>query len=490
MATPRRLTRNKIHRPTPELSEVASLLRDTELFQGFLNTLENPDKVLRLECGGDISVYDDISREARVGSVLRTRAQAVIGKEWDLVPASDDSKDMQIADYVKQVFLSFPFDTSRRSILRGGLLKGFSVSEIIWDQSEGDTFIKAMRHRAQRRFRFDLDSNLRLLTQDDPLEGINLTKQYPYKFQNFVFGDEAETPYGVGLGRELYWPWWFKKNGIKFWLMFCEQFGSPTKIGKYQSGATKKDKDVLLDALDALQSTSSITIPEGMSIDLIQAAKSGSVSTQAELTRYMDEEIAVCVLGQSATTTGTAGRLGNDNAQADVREDLIKADADALCEHLNPGVVRWLVDYQFPGHGRYPKMWIRCGDEADLNKLSERDKTLGESGVKFTKKYFMGSYGLQEDDFYLVDEPKTTDFSEQGDTEVLDELLEDELADWQPLMQPLMQPLYDLIDQASSIDELRDKLQSITDRQDLQPLIDSLAPALLKARALGDAIEN
>lgn len=494
MATLRRLTKNKtVHTPTPELSEIATLERDIQIFNGFLNLLENPDKVLRLECGGDISVYDDISREARVGSVLRTRAQAVIGKEWDIIPASDDSQDMKIADYVKQVFLGFPFDTARRSILRGGLLKGFSVSEVMWDQSEGDTFIRAMKHRAQRRLRFDMNEHLRLLTPENPLEGSNLTALYPRKFQRFVFGDEAETPYGIGLGRELYWPWWFKKNGVKFWLMFCEQFGSPTKIGRYPGGSDSKQKDVLMDALDALTSSSSIAIPDGMSIDLIQAAKSGSVSTQAELTRYMDEEIAVCVLGQTATTTGTAGRLGNDDAQADVRDDLIKADADALCEHLNPGVVRWLVDYQFPGHGRYPQIWIRCGQEADLKELSERDKTLGETGVKFTKKYFMGNYGLEEDDFDLggstATDPKTAEFAE-GESDDLDELLEDELADWQPLMPPIIDPLRELLDQVDSLEELKEKLASITDQQDLQPLINSLAAGQLKARGLGDTIED
>ena len=64
-----------------ERREIASLARDTEIFQGFMQTLQNPDKVLRLECGGDISVYDDIGRDPRIASVLRTRALAVVGKE-------------------------------------------------------------------------------------------------------------------------------------------------------------------------------------------------------------------------------------------------------------------------------------------------------------------------------------------------------------------------------------------------------------------------
>ncbi|MDF5986520.1 hypothetical protein P4131_17570 [Pseudomonas aeruginosa] len=50
----------------------------------------------------------------------------------------------------------------------------------------------------------------------------------------------------------------------------------------------------------------------------------------------MDETIAKVTLGQVASSQGTPGRLGNDDLQADVRLDLVKADADLICE-LQPG---------------------------------------------------------------------------------------------------------------------------------------------------------
>ena len=37
------------------------------------------------------------------------------------------------------------------------------------------------------------------------------------------------------------------------------------------------------------------------------------------------------------------GRLGNDDLQADVRLDLVKADADLICESFNQGPARWLT---------------------------------------------------------------------------------------------------------------------------------------------------
>lgn len=475
----------------PETDEVATLGRDQGIFQGFLNVLENPDKVLRLEAGGDITVYDDIGRDPLIGSNLRTRAQAVVGKEWDMAPATDDNRDVEIAEYAKKVFLGFPFDLSRRAILRGGVLKGYAVSEIMWDYSEGDISIRAMKHRAQRRFRFDLKEHLRLLTAEDGLDGIDLTEAHPRKFQTFTFGDEPETSYGVGLGRELYWPWWFKKNGIKFWLMFCERFGSPTGLGKYPRGASPGEKATLLNALDTIRSSSSVIIPEGMEIALLEAAKSGSASTQSELVRYMDEQISICILGQTATTQGTPGRLGNDNAQEQVRDDLVKADADALTESLNAQVVRWLVDYQFPGHGRYPQMWIRAGAEADLNKLAERDKSLREGGVLFKKSYYVGSYGLKSDEFEVEEttagpETKPASFAEQAAQAHPADLISDRLdREAQPAIDAWIEQIEAMLAQAESLEQFKELLLAAYGDLPAGDLAAILASGLTAAEAAG-----
>lgn len=197
------------------------------------------------------------------------------------------------------------------------------------------------------------------------------------KFQHVTFGDEVETPYGVGLGRELYWPWWFKKNGIKFWMMFCDKFASPTVVGEYEGGnaTSPEDQNKLLSAAQAVHSNNAIIHPKGMNLSLLEAARSGNISTYRELAEFMNDEMTICILGQTATTTGKPGSMGDANEQADVREDIIKADADALCEALNSGVVSWLVDYQFPGRKNKRAYGVPFEFDQYL-ALAERMKTL------------------------------------------------------------------------------------------------------------------
>lgn len=401
----------------PITNEIASVATDYDIFQGFMEQIANPDEVLRLECGGDIRIYDNIGRDGRVSSNLGTRARAVIGKEWTMTPFSQETIDIKVAEYVQSVFLGFPFDRARRSILRGGTLKGFAISEMMWDYSEGDTFIRDMKYRHQRRFLFNTSNEILLKTTLNPM-GMNVSTRdgLPLnKFQHVAFGDEVETPWGIGLGRELYWPWWFKKNGIKFWMMFCDKFAGPTVVGEYEGGSSTSidDQTKLLSAAQAVHSNNAIIHPKGMSLRLMEAARSGNISTYRELAEFMNDEMTISILGQTATTTGTPGKLGNEQAQENVKNDLVKADADSLCEAFNArdtGCIRWLVDYQFPGLGRYPQMWIDCEEEEDKKTLAERDDKLStameKSGLRLSKSYYVRQHGLQDDDVEVA--PDTT----------------------------------------------------------------------------------
>lgn len=259
----------------PVLDEVASAISDPFWSYYVGQILINPDKTLRTESGGRaVEIFEELERDPQVRSNLQTRRLAVVGKEWEVVPASDKRQDLKISDFVQEVLLNFDFDTARYNLLQA-LNLGYKVSEIMWEYSEGDIWIKEMRARPSRRFAFGLLWELRLITRHNMVEGDPVPER---KFQLVRFGGDNGSPYGDGLGTSLYWPVWFKKNAIKFWLIFSEKFGSPTTIGKYPPGTTKEQQDALLQALNAIQQESAIKIPEGMQISFLEAQRSGSLN--------------------------------------------------------------------------------------------------------------------------------------------------------------------------------------------------------------------
>jgi phage gp29-like protein len=141
----------------------------------------------------------------------------------------------------------------------------------------------------------------------------------------------------------------------------------------------------------AIQTDSGIIMPEGMAIELLEAARSGTSDYKA-LHDTMNEAIQKVVLGQTASTQGTPGKLGNDNLQGDVRADIIKADADLICESWNLGPSRWLTQWNFPG--AVPPRVFRVTDEPeDLDTRADRDTKIKGLGYKPTLDYVKATYG-------------------------------------------------------------------------------------------------
>ena len=388
------MTRRKFQeKKKPIVEQIATAQNDiTRNYLGKI--LLNPDKVLSAEARAKgIEIYEDMLYEARVFSEMQKRKLAVIGKEWEIVPASDSPQDQKIADFVEEVFKKFSYDTSRQALL-SGIVTGFKPGEIMWDYSEGDIWIKEIKGLSPRRFAFDLENNIRLLTWSNMIEGEPVPER---KFIVFTNPSDNSSPYGDGLGRPLYWPIWFKKNGVKFWAVFLDKFGQPTPWGKYPPATEKAKQDDLLDALKAMQTDQAIITPDNMSVELLEAARASSVDSYDKWETFWNDAITFIILGQTATTEGTPGKLGEETARSDIRKEIVKADADLLCECQNTFLIPWLVDYNFPGVTVYPKVWIRTDPEKDLKPLADRDIILiRDLKLPTPLSYLYDTYGIPQ----------------------------------------------------------------------------------------------
>ena len=390
-------------RPPKLTDEIASISKDIDIFTGWLARLENPDPVLRTESSGrGLKLYDEVARDAHTSAVLSTRYLSLSGCEWEIVAAQSpsrkgrpnkQSKEQQIADFVTQTLLACNFSQAVQELSQAALY-GFYVAEILWKiDSDKNIGINRIITKHPKRFVFTAFRELKLLTPFNMIEGETLPDK---KFITFTWGS-SDNPYGIGLGQKLWWPVWFKKNGIKFWLVLLEKFGSPTVWGKYPNGTSQEQIDKFSDILETFQTDTGVTTPDTMQIELLEATRTGNVSYQS-LLDYMDKQISKCVLGQTLTTevSGT-GSYAASKTHDEVRNDILKADADILAETLNDSLIRWIVDYNFDGVIDYPKLWFHTESEGDLFQLAQRDKILSvDCGLAMSKRYFYDTYGIPE----------------------------------------------------------------------------------------------
>src|SRR6266702_897390 len=370
--------------------EIATIERDVNrLFFG--NVLTNDDDTLLTRGQGKgLKIYDELRRDAQAGAVLDKREFAVIARPWDVTPASRSTSDMAAAELVRSNLKTLQFDRISRELL-DATLKGYAVGEIMWGIRDNRIVALDVIARNQRRFTFDLERRLRMITREHLMEGEELPER---KFIVHTVGGKEGSPYGKGIGGWLFWPVLFKRKDIPSWLIFADKFGSPISIGRYPAGTSQPEQEKLLNALRAIAQDAGIIVPIGTEIELLEAARAGSIDTYEKLARYMDEQISVAVLGETMTTTAQAAGLGSNQADVhnEVRKELAQADADLLSDTLNNTLVKWLVDYNNPGAG-YPRLFRNFEEQIDLNKRADRDVRLYGLGYRPDQNYIDETYG-------------------------------------------------------------------------------------------------
>ncbi len=370
--------------------EIATTKDGKDITRGYVNglpLLAPTDSLLQLKGAGDYKVYMEVLRDEEVKSAFAQRVRAVISRPWEVRPGGDKLIDKKAAEFVKSVIGNLNFDDLTEKMLYG-IFYGYSVGETIWAEENARWVISNIKVRDRRRFAFDPDMQLRMKTMQNML-GEELP---PYKFWHFSAGaDHDDEPYGIGLAHWLYWPVFFKRNGIRFWLTFLEKFGTPTAKGEYPEGTSETQQDALLNSLRDIQNDSAIIVPHGMTVELLEATRSGTADYKS-LVEMMNNSINKVIIGQTASSQGTPGRLGNDDLQGDVRLDIVKADADLICMSFNSTVIKWLVDFNFSG-AAYPQVWRTVEEPEDLQSRAERDVKIKDMGWKPTLKYIQETYG-------------------------------------------------------------------------------------------------
>jgi len=476
------MTDSKVDRPVTDLLATTADGRDiTRGFVDALDYLRPTDKTLLHRCKGDLEVYLELLGDDQIGPVFDQRRLSIIAREWTVEPASEDAADIEAADFIRAELAALPFDDISRQML-GAILTGFSVAECVWAMDERRVTLADLRVRDPRRFRFSPTGELLLLTAKNP-RGERMPDR---KFWTLTMGAEcADDPYGRGLGSRLYWPAFFKRHALKFWLSFLDKFGSPTVKVTVPSGTSEADLTRLQDFARGIQRDTGVVVPEGVLVEYLESARASEGSFNAFLER-LDRAISKIVLLQTMTTDDGSS-LAQSRTHLDVRDQCLKADADLLCESLNRSVVTWLCEWNFPA-ARPPKVWRRFEVGRDLSAMAARDLQLFQAGYQRTPESVAEVYGEGYERIeapQLATDNSAVSFSEPDPAEAdrIANRLGDESSD---LLSGLMVKVREAIDGASSLDEARARLESLSADLDASPdLVALIQQALVAAELRG-----
>jgi len=329
-------------------------------------------------------------KDTHLCSELQTRKNAVHGLDYEITPWSESAEDKKIRDFVTDcIFNLNTFDEALLDLL-DAIGKGYSLCEILWSADGGKAKIARLQwiHAKKALFYERGAANMwaksfevpRILTEAEPFNG-EIMPSFKLVYHRYKARSGYDTR--AGLLRVCAWMYLFKNYAIKDWVAFSEVFGMPLRLGKYDPGAGKADKDALVAAIQSLGSDAAGIISKNTEIEFVEAVKglSGGNIVYEKLAEFCDKQISKAILGQTATTEGTPGKLGNEDAQDLVRHDLIKADAESLNTTVRNQIFRPLVGYNFGWDKPLPwfnLLYEKAEDMETLMKVYEGASRLGQ----------------------------------------------------------------------------------------------------------------
>ncbi len=316
---------------------------------------QNPSNVYTLMVTGSPMVmpfYREIEeKDTAIASALAMRRLLVLARDAGVASAAPGNA---LADGYAQGLSEFLRKIPRFDFALWELLDspgyGFTVVEILWRiDPDGGIGVEKLVGRPQEIFSFgkffEPQVGELLLSPTPGGEGAPVP---PAKFLVASYQPRHGDRRGLPLLRRLFWPSWFKRNGLRLHLFYLEK-GRGTVAVKYPESASANEQAQALTAATALATEIAAAVPQSFSVmnELLQSTRSLQASDFQALINYFDAEMTRVILGQTLTSHGSEQQKGSQ-ALGDVHEDMlweiVRNDASDLEDVINEQLCEpWLL---------------------------------------------------------------------------------------------------------------------------------------------------
>ena len=353
---------------------------------------------------GDITAQHELfldieERDSAVAAALQTRKMSVLGLDWQIAePPQASDAETQLAAEVRGYMQGLADFDDMLLDMMDAVGHGFAALEITWQFSGGLQLPQSFKHTPQSWFRWDKHDNLLLKTPDNPM-GEPL---WPYGWVVHRHKTRSHQAARNGLFRTLAWLYMFKHYSVHDFAEFLELYGLPIRIGKYPAGATEKEKRTLLRAVAEIGHNAAGIMPEGMMIELHQAANGTTAANNPFMTmvEWCEKSATRLILGQTLTS-GADGRASTNalgKIHNEVRRDLTVSDAKRLAQTINRQLIEPFVRVNFAHAAdvRLPVFEFDTRETADLATVAEALPKLVDVGMQIPEGWARDKLAIPE----------------------------------------------------------------------------------------------
>lgn len=418
-------------------AELATIITDP--LRGYSPTygsttfLLNPQDQLLLEKGGAgmraLDLYLDLATDPHVFACIDKISQEIVSRDWAITPASDSEDDLAIAEWATKMLERLgqnAEDEAESAQLAnsctGGLdeltkalafsmLTGYQIAEVLWALDEsGKPYPQSVKPKDPRRFAFEADSAgriyLKLLTGDN-YRGYFLPKR---KFIiHSYWAVSSDEPYGMSLGRQIYYPVIWKREAFTYWLTVMDKYADPLAIGRVAESATDDQISAFKSFLAGIGRETSAVLPEGFDISFISTNVSSSMDMFSNLITNCDKHISLAILGEAVTGEQVGSGLGSQREAVGNSIRIMKAKAlsDSISTTITNTLLKWAVKYRFGEKAKVPIFTRLFEAKQDISLILQHFQTLNQLGFPISYEQVAELTGYKMDEEKLAKKPKS-----------------------------------------------------------------------------------
>lgn len=391
--------KTKIQKPEAALqTDVAQITATGRVIAEHPSNFITPQKMRALfedAESGDIraqhELFADIEeRDSDIAANMGTRKRALLTLNWRVAPPRNATpEEEKLSDQAYEMMDSLPTLEDLIMDLMDAVGHGFSALEVEWVFSDGLYLPRNFIHRPQSWFKWDKDDGLLLRTRENPEGEALWSLGWVVHTQKSRSVQQARN----GLFRTLAWLYMFKHYAIHDFAEFLELYGMPIRIGKYGAGATKEEKNTLLRAVAEIGHNAAGIMPEGMEIELHNAA-SGTTATSnpfLQMADWCEKSAARLILGQTLTS-GADGKSSTNalgNIHNEVRRDLLGSDAKQVAQTITSQIIEPFLQINYPNAdpNRVPKFEFDTREPEDIAVFADAIPKLVDVGVQIPESW-------------------------------------------------------------------------------------------------------
>lgn len=327
-------------------------------------------------------MVDAMGRDDRIRAVLNTRVSGLLGLPRTMVPASEDSEAMALAELIDERFDEWAPSDALAELLGWYHMIGIGFAQIIWTFKEREWHPRLQIWHPQH-LRWDPEFRVFMLNTKQGEIQIDLESG------QWLMLARGQRPWMSANVRALAVLWLTRQWCWRDHNRFNERHGLPFVAGLMPANAAEKDKDAFFNGLRGLTSNTYMTLPQGVAgadqsfdVKLVEA-KDGAYETFGDLKSSADTAIAVLFLGQNLTTEVAGGSFAAAQVHERVRMDLTEGDEKELSA-LADTLIEFWARFNLGSGAQVPTARWETAPPEDVKTTAETLRTLGEAFEKLS----------------------------------------------------------------------------------------------------------